>query len=152
MLLFNFLISCNQSLILWSLFHSYMKLLNYKHGDWCMYLYIQARSSLLYLNPPPHRCLCLHLQHLHVYHTVHTHASETNAITVQEGLSKTVIIQRWEEIQMLQILLYKRSLKIRFLQLLLLDMQGQGVERILMHRSKFSYCRWTCFGKYLSWE
>jgi hypothetical protein len=34
MLLFIFLISCNQSLIFWSLFHSYMKLLNYQHGDW----------------------------------------------------------------------------------------------------------------------
>jgi hypothetical protein len=40
---------------------------------------------------------------------------------------------------------------IMVLQLLLLDMQGQGVERILMHKSKFSYCRWTCFGTELTW-
>jgi hypothetical protein len=40
---------------------------------------------------------------------------------------------------------------IMVLQLLLLDMQGQGVERIVMHKSKFSYCRWTCFGTELTW-
>ncbi len=37
------------------------------------------------------------------------------------------------------------------LQLLLLNMQGQGVERILMHKFKFSYCTWTCFGTELTW-
>jgi hypothetical protein len=135
MLSLIFLISCNQSLILWSLFQSYMKLMNYEHGDWCLYLYTQAPSSLLYLSPPPDCCRCL--------------ASSTPACLPQSAHtcirntcnnSARGVEQNWHHSEMrgdtngADSLVQKISW-IRFLQLRLLDMQGQGVERILMHRS-----------------